>query len=113
MAFGGGSKSFKTWMLLELAICIATGREWLGFPVAYCNFELPAFSIEQRTREICEAIHIDAPEALQLWNLRGHAADARTILPIILSRGKEKWFPVFCVRSALQAPGSTRRERIP
>ena len=43
LALGGGSKSFKTWTLLELAICISTGWEWLGFPttagkVLYVNF---------------------------------------------------------------------------
>jgi AAA domain len=32
MALGGGSKSFKTWNLLHLSICIPTGREWLGLP---------------------------------------------------------------------------------
>ena len=97
MALGGGSKSFKTWTLLELAICIATGREWLGFPTAqgkvlYCNFELPAFSIEQRIREISEACGVEVPEALQLWNLRGHAADAGTILPIISREAKRSGF---------------------
>ena len=88
LALGGGSKSFKTWTLLELAICVSTGWEWLGFPttagkVLYVNFELPDFAMEQRIREICEAKEIPVPANLNLWNLRGYAADATTILPRI------------------------------
>ena len=97
MALGGGSKSFKTWTLLELSISIATGRDWLGFHTAqgsvlYCNFELPAFSIEQRIREICAAMGIEVPDTLTLWNLRGHAADAATILPAIAREAKRHRF---------------------
>ena len=88
LALGGGSKSFKTWTLLELAVCVSTGRQWLGFPttqgrVLYLNFELPEFSMEQRIREICAAMGVEVPRNLSLWNLRGYAADATTILPRI------------------------------
>ena len=68
---GGGSKSFKTWTLSELAICVATGRPWLGFEttrgeVLYLNFELPAFSFEQRGRAICQAMGIAVPSNLDV-----------------------------------------------
>jgi AAA domain/DnaB-like helicase N terminal domain len=97
MALGGGSKSFKTWTLLELSICVATGRDWLGFPTAkggvlYVNFELPAFAIEKRIREICGAMFVDVPENLIVWNLRGHAASAATILPMISQKAKAAGF---------------------
>ena len=90
---GGGSKSFKTWTLSELAICVATGRPWLGFEttrgeVLYLNFELPAFSFEQRGRAICQAMGIAVPSNLDVWNLRGHAADAKIILPKITQMAK-------------------------
>jgi hypothetical protein len=97
LAFGGGSKSFKTWALLQMAICVAIGSEWLGFQttagrVLYVNFELPEFSIEKRIREICEAMRINIPENLKLWNLRGHATDAATILPAISHEAKSGGF---------------------
>lgn len=93
MCFGGGSKSFKTWTLLELSICIATGLPWLGFktaqgPVLYVNFELPDFAMFNRLRDITTAMDVKIPENLCLWNLRGHAADAATILPIIANEAK-------------------------
>jgi hypothetical protein len=97
LALGGGPKSFKTWVLLELAISVATGREWLGFQttrgkVLYCNFELPAFAMEERIREICATMNIEVPAALTLWNLRGHASQAATILPKIAAESKKKGF---------------------
>jgi RecA-family ATPase len=71
-----------------MAICIATGRDWLGLPTAqgkvlYLNFELPEFSIESRIREISVAMGAEVPSNLSLWNLRGYAADAAIILPRI------------------------------
>jgi len=97
MAFGGGSKSFKTWTLLEMAISIATGTPWFGFettksPVLYANFELPDWSIAQRIIDICAAKKLPLPENLTLWNLRGHAADAGVILPKIAELTKEQGF---------------------
>jgi hypothetical protein len=97
MAFGGGSKSFKTWTLLEMAISIATGTPWFGFqttksPVLYANFELPDWAIAQRIIDICEAKKLPVPENLTLWNLRGHAADASIILPKIAQLTKEQGF---------------------
>ena len=47
VAIGGASKSFKTWLLIDLAVSVATGAVWLnGYTttkgrVLYVNFELP------------------------------------------------------------------------
>lgn len=92
MAFGGGSKSFKTWTLLEMAICVATGRSWLGkFPTTkgtaiFLNFELPQWAMEDRIRQICSAMKVVVPDNLFAWNLRGYATDAAIILPEIQRR---------------------------
>ena len=95
LALGGGSKSFKTWTLLDLSICVSTGWEWLGFTttagkVLYLNFELPEFAIAQRAQEICQAKKIHVPANLSLWNLRGYAADAGIILPKITRQAKRE-----------------------
>ena len=34
LLLGGASKSYKTWMLLLLALCIAYGLPWLGYQTA-------------------------------------------------------------------------------
>lgn len=94
LALGGGSKSFKTWTLSELAICVSTGWEWLGFQTAqgkvlYINFELQEFAIAQRVQAICEAKQIHVPANLNFWNLRGYAADG-TLLPKIARQAKRE-----------------------
>lgn len=93
MVLGGGSKSFKTWLLLDLAYRTAHGAPWFGFAttgghVLYLNFELPAFALEARLRELSGAIALPVPSALQLWNLRGYAADATTLLPAICAEAR-------------------------
>ena len=111
MALGGGSKSFKTWMLLEMAICVAAGRDWLGFPttkgrVLYVNFELPVFAMEKRGREICEAMGIEIPENITVWNLRGYATDAGVILPMISREAKEHGFVLIVLDPLYKLPGN-------
>jgi AAA domain-containing protein len=82
IVFGGASKSFKTWLLADLGISVATGSCWLGkFPtkrgrVLYMNFELPASFFAKRIATICDEHQITLEAGmLSLWNLRGHVAD--------------------------------------
>ena len=102
MVLGGGSKSFKTWLLLQLSTCIASGSEWLGSQtmpgrVLYVNFELPEFAIQKRVREICDAMRIEVPLNLMLWNLRGHANSAETILSDISDEAKAGAFSILVI----------------
>ncbi len=85
---GGGSKTFKTWTLLQMSVCVSHGIPWLGrnthcSKVLFINFELPRWSVRQRVRHICDALEVDYPGNLKLLNLRGYATDARVILPRI------------------------------
>lgn len=88
MILSGTSKSNKTWCLLNLAVSVASGTEWLGrrcakMPVLYINFELHDWAIAQRLASICAA----RPEChgigdtLHVWNLRGHSADIALLRP--------------------------------
>lgn len=79
--FGGGSKTYKTWLQCDLAICLACGAPWLGFEtiptrVLYVNFELKDYYMQYRLRQIREAKEIDdSLSNLRIWNLRGHDFD--------------------------------------
>ena len=94
LAIGGGSKSYKTYVLLDLMLSVAYGKPWLGQDttqgrVMYLNFELHDWQIRQRLHKIASAKGITLkPGAYDAWNLRGCAAGYREMIPKILDRIK-------------------------
>jgi AAA domain/CHC2 zinc finger len=93
MVFGGASKSYKTWTLLDLSVSVSTGVDWLGkFPtkrgrVLFINLELQAPFLAKRIRAICDERQLTIqPGYFKLWNLRGHAADLSKLLPLLLQQ---------------------------
>jgi hypothetical protein len=99
MVLGGGSKTFKTWTLVDLAISVATETAWLGqFPtkrgrVLYLNLELQGAFFATRLRTVCEESQITLESGyLTVWNLRGRAADLSKLLPLLLREiGRDKY----------------------
>jgi hypothetical protein len=89
LALGGGSKTFKTWTLLDLALSVSHGEPWLGFSTArtkvcLINLELPEWSLHSRLRAVAHAKGITIePGWLRVWNLRGHATGYLDFLPRI------------------------------
>lgn len=79
MIIGGASKGRKSWMLLDLAVCVSEGLDWWGFPTSqaptlYINMEIqPAFAAK-RIKWIQETHMRQTLSHLYFWNLRGHAA---------------------------------------
>jgi hypothetical protein len=91
MVLGGGSKSYKTWCLCDLAISVAAGQPWLGLPcvpgvVVYLNFEIQPVFFHKRIAAVCNAKGLPMPRNLAVWNLRGHCYDLRTLLPVLTQR---------------------------
>jgi len=89
LVLGGGSKSFKTFTLTDLALSVAYGRQWLGKDtrpgrVLYLNFEIQPVFFADRIAAIAGAKGIaHEPGHLDVWNLRGYAAEAGIVLPEI------------------------------
>lgn len=87
MVIGGGSKSFKTWSLLDLAISVAAGVPWWGFDterglVHYLNFEIQNAFFKSRVQNLFEAKDcIYDRGQFMYWGLRGHAAKFGEIVP--------------------------------
>ena len=85
MVLGGGSKSFKTWTLVDLALSVACGAPWWGFDtkqgkVCYINLEIQEYFFRQRCLDVAQAKEIVVQSGnLFVWNLRGHAADLSAI----------------------------------
>ena len=74
----GGSKTFKTWALMDIAFCVANGLLWWGVhtfetPVVYLDFELLDFDFRWRMERICEAHGEGSIDAVKRIGLRGKA----------------------------------------
>ena len=102
MVVGGTSKSMKTWVLLDMAYCVALGLDWLGFTttpgrVLYVNLELQEWAMCPRIQLIEESlkgIGRENRESLKrgefsTLNLRGHAAWASDLIPRLIKKVKE------------------------
>jgi hypothetical protein len=92
LALGGGSKTFKTWNLLNLALSIAYGLHWLSFRcnqgrVLFCNFELQRWSFQNRLKTVAanRGVKLESGR-MSVWNLRGFAGDYDSILARIKER---------------------------
>jgi hypothetical protein len=93
MVLGGGSKSFKSWVMADLALSVANGAEWIGFKcspgrVLYINLEIRKFYFRKRVRSIIAARQLVKPANLHVWNLRGHAQGIEKLRPMIEAKIK-------------------------
>jgi hypothetical protein len=83
-------------LLLDLAISVATGTEWWGRRttsgrVLYVNLEIQRPFFAKRIRSICGARSITiSPGELDVWNLRGYAADLDELVVKILKKIMDK-----------------------
>lgn len=114
MVIGGGSKSFKTWVQLDVAISVAHGIPWLHLPcvqgrVLYVNFEIHPVFFQDRIRAVTAARQLPqvAPGALHVWNLRGFAAAHTLIVPQIIQRIKDEGYMLVVIDPIYKLYGKT------
>ncbi len=93
MLVSGSSKAGKSFLMMELAVAVTEGLDWLGFScmkgkVLYVNLEIDAASCIERIRSIYKAKGIEPKyaENLLLWNLRGFARPIDELLPHLYLR---------------------------
>lgn len=97
MLLSGASKAGKSFMLIELSIALAEGKEWLGWPceqgkVLYVNMELDQSSAFHRFKDVYEAMGV-APNNLHnidVWNLRGKTAPMDKLAPKLIRRAEKQ-----------------------
>ncbi len=113
MVLGGGSKSFKTWCLMDLALSVSCGLEWWGMKthkgrVLYMNFEIQEGFFIQRLDSIANAkgMSIEALDGLDLWNLRGHCADLSTLMNSLLEKITKDSYSLIVVDPIYKGLGS-------
>jgi hypothetical protein len=100
MGFSGPSKARKTWQLMNLAISVSTGQDWLKFEtvqtkVLYINLELHEDTFFSRLGSICEAMEteiVEISEGMSAWCLRGFAASYVELVPQILAEIRDRGF---------------------
>ena len=95
MLISGPSKAGKSFLLIELTICIANGVRWLRptcakGPVVYVNFELDRASCLNRFKVVYEAMGMDKGNLsnIDIWNLRGKSLDLEKLAPKFIRRAK-------------------------
>ena len=99
MLIAGPSKAGKSFALIELAISIAEGRAWFGWPcqqgrVMYVNLELDPASCLHRIRDVYEAQKL-APSNIKnidVWNLRGRSVPMDRLAPKLIRRARSKGY---------------------
>lgn len=95
MLIAAPSKAGKSFLLQELAVCIAEGRPWLGHPVMqgkvlYVNLELDAISCKHRFRDICCAMGgCKHTGDVLVLNLRGRSVPLDKLAPTLIRRYRD------------------------
>ncbi|MBL9176082.1 MAG: AAA family ATPase [Verrucomicrobiales bacterium] len=85
LTIGGSSKSHKTWLVSDLALCVSVGKPWMGFQtvksrIVFLNLELPEDTFQKRIEMLCGASGVRLEEAeFFVCNLRGHRASIERI----------------------------------
>lgn len=103
MVVGGGSKSFKTWLLTDLGLSVAAGKEWMGFTtsqgrVLYINLEIQRPFFRKRAMAIrAEKTIARTVDLFEVWNLRGHATDLSELLPRLLDGIGERRYALIVI----------------
>lgn len=95
MLISGASKAGKSFLLIELAICVTTGKKWLGYKctkgrVLYVNLEVDGSSFLHRVEHVKEIIARDERLDLDIWNLRGENAEINKLAPRLIRRAQGK-----------------------
>lgn len=95
MLISGASKAGKSFLLIELAICVTTGKKWLGSRckkgrVLYVNLEVDGASFLHRVESVKEVIAPGEELDLDIWNLRGENAEINKLAPRLVRRAQNK-----------------------
>ena len=91
MTLSGPSKSGKSFLLINLALCLANGILWLGYKctkckVLYINFEIDPASCCARFQKVAEALgKVPGHDNLKIWNLRGYNTPIEELIPQLIT----------------------------
>lgn len=97
MLISSQSKAGKSFLAIELGLCMAYGKEWLSFPcekgnILYLNMEVDGASFYHRIEDVRLAMGLtkDKGCSFDVWNLRGENTSIEKLAPILIRRAKRK-----------------------
>jgi hypothetical protein len=103
LIYGGPSKTFKSWSLIDLCCSVATGMPWLGMETTpgralYINFELQNFAVQKRIAAILKAKGVElADGAFDIWNLRGYSCPMTRLIDSLLRQIDDRGYSLITV----------------
>lgn len=91
LILAGGSKSYKSWSLIDLGLAICTGGDWWGMKteragVVYINFELIDGFFSTRLCDVAEKRGIALPDNFHVWSLRSICYDLEILAKVLKAR---------------------------
>lgn len=96
MLISGASKAGKSFLLIELALSITSGRKWLNFDctqgrVLYINLEVDGASFLHRVDNVRKEMKLEKVSPnLDIWNLRGENTAIEKLAPRLVRRAAGK-----------------------
>lgn len=100
----GPSKAGKSFLLIELAIAVAEGTEWLGRQcrqgrVLYINLELDKNSCTRRFVDVYAALGIKPSHYsfIDRWNLRGRTMPLDKLTPKLIRRAAKRGYELVII----------------
>lgn len=104
MLIAGPSKAGKSFLLIELCICIAEGKKWLNWECAqgkvlYVNLELDRASCLHRFKDVYGAMGINPKhlDSIDIWNLRGKSVPMDKLAPKLIRRAAKKSYTAIII----------------
>ena len=93
LLIAGASKSGKSYLLIELAVAVATGYRWCGFEctqgrVLYLNLEIQEPQFMHRVYRVYEKMQVTAEKVsknLDIANLRGQFRDITSLVNALIN----------------------------
>ena len=109
MLLAGPSKAGKSFALIELAVCIASGTPWLSRfgcqrgKVLYVNLEVDPASCLHRFKDVCQALELPENDIsamlpnVDVWNLRGYCVNWLHFVDNCCSRVRREKYDVVII----------------
>lgn len=91
MMVSGASKSGKSFMMIEMALCLAEGKPWMGYEcreskVLYVNLEISKPSFNKRIADVSAAMKLNSWNMnLKIINLRGVSTNLGDMVGALIS----------------------------